>query len=476
MCSLNSRRSILQPIMIPEFGYPPLSPSDPGYPSPAESDTVQTPFVEHPYLPAYFDHLDQRGDGLGNGHGHAHSHNTESKHVHESRVSGNLPHLPQLFSRSPTLDTPPYRDSSPLPRLTPAFDYESSPMEVDPFVSPFSSYNIESQPTQSHDQSTVHVVSSSLQNLEKSSSRPASIPQSTVDCAWNLKARLYSSRFPVEHKLNPYFLRVYELGDELGSGGHGFVIAAHHRIEGLEVAVKFIIKEKIPEHGWMEDETIGRLPTEVMLLSFIDHENVVRCLDLFEDSLYFYLVCRRAPPFRLKLKSYTVQVQELHGSPWPKAERNRPTTHIPATSSATLMTPSTPSLSPSASDDSLADFEPATPPPSSALYMHPQIQLSDNTHEQPHEPHQLQPSHSCTTTATRPDFSRRPSHDLFECIEQSEHRCLSENQARYVFAQVVEAIYYLDSQGVTHRDIKDENLVINADLKASFVTFLLILR
>jgi serine/threonine protein kinase len=64
-----------------------------------------------------------------------------------------------------------------------------------------------------------------------------------------------------------------------------------------------------------------------------------------------------------------------------------------------------------------------------------------------------------------PQFLRRPSHDLFECIEQTPDKHLSEDQARYIFAQVVEAAYYLDSQGITHRDIKDENLIIDKDLK-----------
>jgi serine/threonine protein kinase len=59
---------------------------------------------------------------------------------------------------------------------------------------------------------------------------------------------------------------------------------------------------------------------------------------------------------------------------------------------------------------------------------------------------------------------RRPSHDLFECIEQSKDKRLSESQARFVFAQIVEAVHYLNSQGVTHCDIKDENILVDSYL------------
>lgn len=110
---------------------------------------------------------------------------------------------------------------------------------------------------------------------------------------YNTKARMHSSQFPEGHELNQNFVQTYQLEDELGSGGYGFVMTAYHRTERHEVAVKFIIKDKVPEHGWMEDDIVGRLPTEVVLLSFIQHDNVVKYLDLFEDSFYFYLVRRQ---------------------------------------------------------------------------------------------------------------------------------------------------------------------------------------
>lgn len=65
----------------------------------------------------------------------------------------------------------------------------------------------------------------------------------------------------------------------------------------------------------------------------------------------------------------------------------------------------------------------------------------------------------------RPACNRRASHDLFECIEQSKHKRFSEEDAKYIFAQVVDVVDYLDQIGITHCDIKDENVVIDKDLK-----------
>jgi len=85
--------------------------------------------------------------------------------------------------------------------------------------------------------------------------------------------------------------------------------------------------------------------------------------------------------------------------------------------------------------------------------------------------HVLDPHPSINLPGVRPGVTRRPSHDLFECIEQSENKRLTEDEARYVFAQVVNAVEYLDMLGITHRDIKNENVVIDKNLKIKLIDF-----
>lgn len=114
------------------------------------------------------------------------------------------------------------------------------------------------------------------------------IPMSDELCSIN-----YSPRFPHGHYLNPAFARAYILGDELGSGGYGFVMTALDRRHKSEVAVKFVIKTKVPEQAWISHDTSGIIPMEIMLLRIINHENIVKCLDVFEDELFFYVVSFR---------------------------------------------------------------------------------------------------------------------------------------------------------------------------------------
>ncbi|TFK44685.1 kinase-like domain-containing protein [Crucibulum laeve] len=268
----------------------------------------------------------------------------------------------------------------------------------------------------------------------------------------NTHAHLHSPRFPFRHQLCQQFVRTYQLGDELGSGGYGFVMTATHRVEGHEVAVKFIIKKKVPEHAWAEDEFRGVLPMEIMLLSVIEHEGVVKCLDLYEDCLYFYVV------------------QELHGSPWHKNCDHQ----SPPTSSSTASLPlSTPPLSPASSFDSLSDSEPPTlphVPPVAFLPCGKRLYSSYGANTKGSSQCES-PSPSLACGVVRPGYGRRPSYDLFECLEQSDCKRFMEVQARHIFAQVVDIVHYLNSHGVTHRDIKDENLLIDKNFRVKLIDF-----
>uniref|UniRef100_A0A0W0F5J9 Protein kinase domain-containing protein n=1 Tax=Moniliophthora roreri TaxID=221103 RepID=A0A0W0F5J9_MONRR len=425
--------------MIPELPYSPLSPSEPGYSSPTESEALHTPyFPEQPHvLLQYPSHTPPT-----NAHVHGISHEiiaVQDPCKHRPMEEHN--HLPSLLLDSLSNST---NDSPPLSpgQYSPIHDSTMPPEAYSSSLSPeiyeesnyHPSHSSSSSPS-SLSYSTPAKVFHKSQNTYPPYSRPTSSP-------FNLESHLHSPHFPRGHQLNAHFVRTYQLEDELGSGGYGFVMTAKHRRLQYEVAVKFIIKAKVPEHAWMEHELYGRLPTEVMLLSVLDHENIIKCLDLFEDPLYFYLV------------------QELHGSPWQNPRSQQDCGRLSPSVPSNL-----PALIPSRSADSLSSpcpsisSQPSTPDTS--------LHALPDEHSGIQEESRL----SSDPDVLRPQFSRRPSHDLFECIEQSEHKRLSEDQARYVFAQVVDAVHYLDSQGVSHRDIKDENIVIDADLKVKLIDF-----
>ncbi|PPQ98612.1 hypothetical protein CVT24_003945 [Panaeolus cyanescens] len=294
--------------------------------------------------------------------------------------------------------------------------------------------------------------SDTLNQADLTSSYPASsTPPET-------NGRCYSFHFPEGHHLNLDFVQRYRLQDELGSGGYGFVMTAYDTVMRCEVAVKFIIKDKVPEHAWMEDDLLGRLPTEVIILSTINHDNIVKSLDLYEDALYFYLV------------------QELHGSPWHQQHRLNVDVSPSLCSGSYPSNPqsiSTPLLSPSASESSLSASVPGTPP---QVFSTREPQITDNgavsTGSPDAEiPKLLHKQLSIAQEQERLVVTRRASHDLFECIEQSADKRLTEPQAQYVFSQVVDAVLYLETLGITHRDIKDENLVIDKDLKVKLIDF-----
>ncbi|MBN3296883.1 PASK kinase, partial [Amia calva] len=143
----------------------------------------------------------------------------------------------------------------------------------------------------------------------------------------------------------------------LGKGAFGFVWKAQRRSDGEEVVVKFIRKNKIVSDCWVDDPDMGRVSQEIAILTRLQHPNIIKVLEVFENESFFQMV------------------MEKHGE----------------------------------------------------------------------------------------------GVDLFEFIEKQP--CLDEPLASYIFRQLVAAVYYLRQRDILHRDIKDENVVINTDFHVKLIDF-----
>ncbi|KAJ3072639.1 hypothetical protein HDU98_003217 [Podochytrium sp. JEL0797] len=245
-------------------------------------------------------------------------------------------------------------------------------------------------------------------------------------------------------KLDQRFLAKYELTGVLGVGGYSFVCSARRKADGMEVAVKFIVKKCVTT--WFEDKVLGRIPMEVHILQSISHESIVCFIDYFQDPKFCYLV------------------MELFGSTWQKDSSNRDTTPPKSTTLSDLSksspTTNTPPESCTRSDpfdrrvvsDPSSDHPAALGPP---VHTHPrQLHLSDMMRSL------SKPSHHRKTSSK--------SKDLYECIE---HTRFDNSLARHAFKQIMSAVAYLHSLNISHRDLKDENIVIDDAFRLKLVDF-----
>ncbi|KAI8803870.1 kinase-like domain-containing protein, partial [Cladochytrium replicatum] len=94
------------------------------------------------------------------------------------------------------------------------------------------------------------------------------------------------------------FEEKYTLVDQVGFGGHGHVFSARRKVDGLEVAVKFMEKSHVSSSSWITDSELGLIPTEAYVIKNVKHPSVIGFVDFFEDS------------------RYVVLVQELFGTAW----------------------------------------------------------------------------------------------------------------------------------------------------------------
>lgn len=246
----------------------------------------------------------------------------------------------------------------------------------------------------------------------------------------------------------PHFHLHYEALELIGAGGFGFVLKAARREDGKKVAVKFALKDRLGKSAlvrskWedapgLERWTDGTLvvPLEAYILRKASHDSVVGYVDLFADDSYFYIVSlllsRSGPD---SANSTLSQVMEHHGASWRKPDAPTPKPIVRA--------PPTPPLTPPT-----ATF-PLHPDARPAYRRSPSLQSLGFTSMNAPPP----------SPVSIPMMRRSSSSDLFECIEA--HNSFSEVIARGLFTQVVTAVYDLRGRGVCHRDIKDENLVVD---------------
>ncbi|XP_008136955.2 PAS domain-containing serine/threonine-protein kinase [Eptesicus fuscus] len=85
----------------------------------------------------------------------------------------------------------------------------------------------------------------------------------------------------------------YSTLSPLGSGAFGFVWTALDRDQNKEVVVKFIKKEKVLDDCWIEDPTLGKVTLEISILSRVEHANIIKVLDIFENQGFFQLVMEK---------------------------------------------------------------------------------------------------------------------------------------------------------------------------------------
>ncbi|NWV86024.1 PASK kinase, partial [Dasyornis broadbenti] len=79
----------------------------------------------------------------------------------------------------------------------------------------------------------------------------------------------------------------------IGKGAFGFVWSARGKKDHQEVIVKFIWKERVLEDCWVDDPDLGRVTQEIAILLKLQHPNIIKVLDVFENECFFQLVMEK---------------------------------------------------------------------------------------------------------------------------------------------------------------------------------------
>ncbi|XP_070533468.1 PAS domain-containing serine/threonine-protein kinase-like isoform X2 [Ptychodera flava] len=82
----------------------------------------------------------------------------------------------------------------------------------------------------------------------------------------------------------------YDTLQSIGKGAFGFVKLATRKADRLTVVVKFIRKAKVLSDCWQDDPILGQVPLEIALLAKLDHTNIVKMLEAYENEEFFQVI------------------------------------------------------------------------------------------------------------------------------------------------------------------------------------------
>ena len=83
-------------------------------------------------------------------------------------------------------------------------------------------------------------------------------------------------------------LTEYRIEGTIGEGNYGKVKYATHLITNQSVAIKIINKNRLIREGDTE-----RIQNEMNIISTLNHPNILKAYEIFEDDLYYYIVMER---------------------------------------------------------------------------------------------------------------------------------------------------------------------------------------
>ncbi|XP_030071698.1 PAS domain-containing serine/threonine-protein kinase isoform X2 [Microcaecilia unicolor] len=95
------------------------------------------------------------------------------------------------------------------------------------------------------------------------------------------------------HACEGEYSKEYSTLSPVGRGAFGFVWTARCKEDSKEVVVKFILKEKVLEDCWVEDPELGKVTQEIAILTRLQHPNIIKVLDVFENKDFFQLVMEK---------------------------------------------------------------------------------------------------------------------------------------------------------------------------------------